>query len=55
MIGTQDADGVAYITQRPIPALHNYLYSTNSEHLQLAHIGIMHTVGLRGLMECMVL
>ena len=50
--GTQDADGVAYITQRPIPALHNFTYSFRASpagtHWYHAHSGAQRTDGMYG-------
>ena len=49
--GTQDADGVAYITQRPIPALHNFTYKFRASpagthvHWYHAHSGAQRTYG----------
>ena len=50
--GTQDADGVAYITQRPIPALHNFTYNFKASpagtHWYHAHSGAQRTDGMYG-------
>ena len=51
-IGTQGADGVAYITQRPIPPLHNFEYkfkaSPAGTHWYHAHSGAQRTDGMYG-------
>jgi len=50
--GTQEADGVAYITQRPIPPLHSLIYrfkaSPAGTHWYHAHSGAQRTDGLYG-------
>jgi len=50
-ISTQEANGVTYVTQHPILPHHKFSY--NLRLFQLVHIGIMHTVGLKELMDCM--